>query len=68
MKRDLEAENKMLLDLIKEMFGGALYYSCFYSDHDDANPCWHCCDWSDWSKRVAPLIGVILQDEEEGDK
>jgi len=53
----LQAEVDKLKAALEEAFPGAMWQSCRYRNLPAANPTWHCCDWSEWVKDVAALLG-----------
>lgn len=63
-----EGEIQSLKDLVRESIGGAMFVSCFYQDHEDADPAWHCCDWSEWVEKARAAVGlpeIILPEESQ---
>lgn len=56
-----------LRDLLGEALGGAAFASCLYAEDEIADACWHCCDWSDWVKKVCAVLGIALPSPEDKD-
>jgi hypothetical protein len=48
------------LELIREVIGGAARESCMYSTSEIVDNTWHCCDWSEWVRKAAELLGIEL--------
>jgi hypothetical protein len=54
--------------LIMEALPWAMRASCSHSESPDADPTWHCCDWSAWIEKAMALIisqGLSLDVEAE---
>jgi hypothetical protein len=43
--------------LLRDILPMAMWESCMYKDHPDANPCTHCCDWNDFVERIKEVLG-----------
>jgi hypothetical protein len=52
INRATEAEK-----VLNEIIPAAKQQSCFFNLDIDADPTFHCCDWSEWVKKVKEFLG-----------
>ena len=52
IKRAIRAEM-----LLRDILPMAMWESCMYKDHPDANPCAHCCDWNEVVEQIQEVLG-----------
>src|SRR5690625_3949055 len=53
---DAAEEINRLKAALKLALVGATHESC---DHDDPDPAWHCCDWSETVKRIESVLKEV---------
>jgi hypothetical protein len=52
IERATEAE-----ELLKEIIPAAKFQSCYFNNDKDTDPLFHCCDWSEWVRKVNEFLG-----------
>ena len=44
-------------ELLKEIIPAAKFQSCYFNNNKDTDPLFHCCDWSEWVRKVKEFLG-----------
>jgi len=45
--------------LLRDILPMAMWESCMYKDHPEANPTTHCCDWNEVVERIQEVPGDV---------
>lgn len=52
--------------LLKRIRPGAMFASCQYKTHEDAEPTFHCCDWNEVVEEIEAFLLRIAKQALEG--
>jgi hypothetical protein len=53
-----EARERALRECISNALPGAMFVSCEYRDHKDADPTFHCCNWNETVKQFQQALST----------